>query len=282
MIQSISLILISALFFQNPVTIPAKTSGNVPGGSQRATPGKSPVAASGKSAGTPSGKNQVVRSKKNSAAFSNITPGAVAKKQPLKVLSSFAAYEKAYGLDPNQELLELEKEIPGIALDIRYATNNNFMKIAVYKQARAFARKPVVLQLQKVQAVLAKQGYGLKIYDAYRPYTATKTLYLKAANKNFVANPKVGSRHNRACAIDLTLVNLKTGKELEMPTPYDSFSPLAAANYLKLPAAALKNRNLLIQVMQAHGFRVLSNEWWHFDFRGWRNYDLLDIPFEQL
>lgn len=202
--------------------------------------------------------------------------------KPLKVISSFTAYQKAYQRNPNQELLELKKEIPGIVLDIRYATNNNFMKLAIYKQARAFARKPVVMQLKKVQAVLAKKGYALKIYDAYRPYTATKTLYIKASNKNFVANPKVGSRHNRGCAIDLTLINLKTGKELDMPTPYDSFSPKAAANYNNLPASTLKNRDLLIQVMQSHGFRVMSNEWWHFDFQGWRNYDLLDIPFEKL
>lgn len=203
-------------------------------------------------------------------------------RKPIKVVSSFAAYQQAYQRHPNQELLELKKEIPGILLDIRYATRNNFMKLAVYKQARAFARRPVVTQLKKVQAVLNKKGYALKIYDAYRPYTATKTLYHKASNKSFVAHPNVGSRHNRGCAIDLTLIETKSGKELEMPTPYDSFSPLAAANYKLLPVAILKNRNLLIQVMQDHGFRVLSNEWWHFDFQGYRNYDLLDIPFEKL
>lgn len=202
--------------------------------------------------------------------------------KPLKVVRSFTAYKQAYAQDPNQELLELKKEIPGLALDIRYATTNNFMKLAVYKQARAFARRPVVMQLKKVQAVLARKGYALKIYDAYRPYTATKILYQKASNKNFVANPKTGSRHNRGCAIDLTLISLKTGKELQMPTSYDSFSALAAANYQQLPPTALKNRNLLIQVMQAHGFRVLSNEWWHFDFQGYKTYDLLDIPFEKL
>ncbi|WP_316819533.1 M15 family metallopeptidase [Pedobacter gandavensis] len=204
------------------------------------------------------------------------TPG------PIKVIKSFSAYQRAFQRDLNLELLELKKEIPGIELDIRYATNNNFMKIAVYKQARAFARRPVVMQLKKVQLALNKKGYGLKIYDAYRPYTVTKTLYLKAKNKNFVAPPKIGSRHNRGCAIDLTLIDMKTGKELEMPTPYDSFSPMAAANYKALPAPTLKNRDLLIQVMQAHGFRVLSNEWWHFDFRDYRKYDLLDIPFEKL
>ena len=210
---------------------------------------------------------------------------AVEKKvalKPLKVVSSFSAYQQAYQRNPNQELLELKKEIPGLVLDIRYASTNNFMKLAVYKQARAFARRPVVMQLKKVQASLAKKGYALKIYDAYRPYTATKMLFQKASNKNFVANPRQGSRHNRGCALDLTLISLKTGREVAMPTPYDSFSPMAAANYQALPAAVLKNRNLLIQVMEAHGFRVLSNEWWHFDFQGYRNYDLLDIPFEKL
>lgn len=210
---------------------------------------------------------------------------AVEKKvapKPLTVVRSFSVYQQAYQQNPNQELLELKKEIPGLILDIRYATTNNFMKLAVYKQARAFARRPVVMQLKKVQASLAKKGYALKIYDAYRPHTATKILYQKASNKNFVANPRLGSRHNRGCALDLTLISLKTGKEVAMPTPYDSFSAMAAANYQALPPAILKNRNLLIQVMQAHGFRVLSNEWWHFDFQGYRNYDLLDIPFEKL
>lgn len=214
--------------------------------------------------------------------YQNPVPPKKTSYVPLKVISDFKIYKKSYLVDTNQELLELKTEIPGIALDIRYATSNNFMHVAVYKQARAFARRPVVIQLKKVQTALAKKGYALKIYDAYRPYSTTKILYQKASNKNFVANPKTGSRHNRGCAIDLTLIALKTGKEVEMPTPYDSFSPKAAANYATLPPAALKNRNLLIEVMQAHGFRVISSEWWHFDFRGWRNYDLLDIPFEQL
>lgn len=214
--------------------------------------------------------------------FQNPLPEKKRQAVPLEVVNHFKAYEASYRKDPNQELLELKKEIPGIVLDIRYATNNNFMNLAVYKEARAFARRPVVMQLKRVQGELAKQGYALKIYDAYRPYAATKILYQKASNKSFVANPKTGSRHNRGCAIDLTLIYLKTGKEVQMPTPYDNFSPMAAANYPNLPTAVLKNRRILIQVMQAHGFKVISSEWWHFDFIGWRNYDLLDIPFEKL
>lgn len=202
--------------------------------------------------------------------------------QPLKVVDSYTEYTDAWKHNPDNKLIELKKEIPGLVLDIRYATTNNFMKLAVYKQPRAFARKQVVVQLKKVQATLRKKGYGLKIYDAYRPFKATKTLYIKAKDKNFVANPKKGSRHNRGCAIDLGLIDLKTGKDVPMPTPYDSFSVTAAAGYKALPQVLIKNRDLLINVMQSHGFKVLSNEWWHFDFNGWEKYDLMDIPFEKL
>jgi D-alanyl-D-alanine dipeptidase len=133
-----------------------------------------------------------------------------------------------------------------------------------------------------VQNELNKSGIGLKIFDGYRPYSVTVKFYELASDKSFVANPKDGSRHNRGCAIDLTLINLKTGKELEMPTPYDSFAPEAAANFDKLSEQVLKNRALLINTMEKNGFKVLSNEWWHFDFNGWKNFELMDIPFEDL
>lgn len=200
----------------------------------------------------------------------------------IKVISDYDTYLKSCEENPGNTLMELKKEIPDLVLDIRYATTNNFMKLAVYKQARAFARKPVTIQLKRIQKELRKKGYGLKIYDSYRPYTATKTLYVKASDKNFVANPKQGSRHNRGCAVDLSLIYLKTGKDVPMPTPYDSFSAKAAAAYTDLPESIKKNRDLLIRVMEAHGFKVLHNEWWHFDFKGWKNYDLMDIPFEKL
>ena len=156
------------------------------------------------------------------------------------------------------------------------------MKEVMYKQARAFARKPVVDQLIKIQAELKKNGYGLKIYDGYRPYAVTISFYEKASDKNFVANPKNGSRHNRGCAMDLSIVDLKTGKDVPMPTPYDSFEAAAAANYKDLPAQVIKNRDFLIRTMEAHGFKVLHNEWWHYDFVGWEKFDLVDIPFEKL
>ncbi len=200
----------------------------------------------------------------------------------LQVINSYENYRSSYIEDPNNQLVEIKKAIPNIALDIRYATRNNFMNQVMYKEARAFARKPVVAQLKRVQSALNKKGYGLKIFDGYRPYTVTQAFYKKAKHKNFVANPKKGSKHNRGCAIDLTLIDLKTGKEVQMPTPYDSFAPEASPSYSNLPPAVIKNRALLITTMQSYGFRVLSNEWWHFDFIGWKKYPLMDIPFEKL
>lgn len=200
----------------------------------------------------------------------------------LQVINEHVAYKKSVEEDKNKQLIEIKKSIPDIKLDIRYAGKNNFAKQAVYKQARAFARLPVVEALKNVQSELKKSGYGLKIFDGYRPYSVTVKFFAIASDKSFVANPKDGSRHNRGCAIDLTLIDLKTGKELEMPTPYDSFAAEAASDFMNLPANVIQNRELLRNTMEKHGFRVLNNEWWHFDFIGWKNYELMDIPFEDL
>jgi D-alanyl-D-alanine dipeptidase len=203
------------------------------------------------------------------------------KRDSLHVRST-SQYLQQIKNDPDKVLVEIVKYVPAIKLDLRYATTNNFMQQRMYTQARAFARLPVVKALKQVEEELAAKGLGLKIFDAYRPYTVTVKFYEKASDKNFVADPKKGSKHNRGCAIDLTLIDLKTGKELAMPTGFDSFSKLAAADYPNLPANVLQNRLLLKTVMERHGFRVLSNEWWHFDFIGWQNYELLDVPFGDL
>jgi D-alanyl-D-alanine dipeptidase len=200
----------------------------------------------------------------------------------LDVINDHAAYKKSVELDKNKQLIEIKNRIPDIKLDIRYAGKNNFAKQAVYKQARAFARLPVVEALKNVQDELKISGYGLKIFDGYRPYSVTVKFFAIASDKSFVANPKDGSRHNRGCAIDLTLIDLRTGKELEMPTSYDSFAAEAASDFNNLPANIIHNRKLLRDTMEKHGFRVLNNEWWHFDFIGWKNYELMDIAFEDL
>lgn len=206
----------------------------------------------------------------------------VAAPKKLTITNRYRTYLAAVKSNPDNELVEIKKAIPTIVLDIRYATKNNFMQQVMYKQAKAFARKPVVAKLKAIQAELKKKGLGLKIYDAYRPYAITVAFYKKAIDKNFVANPNKGSRHNRGCAVDLTLVDLKTGREIEMSTPFDSFAPEAAADYEQLTPSIKKNRNLLIATMEANGFKVIRNEWWHFDFVGWENYDLMDIPFGKL
>ncbi|MFC0518487.1 M15 family metallopeptidase [Mucilaginibacter angelicae] len=195
---------------------------------------------------------------------------------------SIARYKRQVKANPDKQLVEIKKYIPEIALDLRYATSNNFMHRRMYTTAKAFACLPVVKALQQVEAELKMQGLGLKIYDAYRPYSVTVNFYEMAPDTNFVADPRRGSKHNRGCAIDLTLINLKTGKELEMPTGFDSFSRKAGANYVNLPPQQIANRELLKTVMAKYGFRVISTEWWHYDFMGWAGYELLDIPVQNL
>jgi len=197
-------------------------------------------------------------------------------------ISGTARYYRQLKANPNKRLVEIKKYIPGIVLDIRYATTNNFTHHIMYSQARAFARLPVVLALQQVEAELKTKGLGLKIYDAYRPYSVTVKFYEVTPDTNFVADPRKGSKHNRGCAVDLRIIDLKTGKEIDMPTGFDSFSKKAGANYANLPKQQIDDRELLKSTMQAHGFKVIATEWWHYDFNGWQNYELLDVPFSAL
>lgn len=200
----------------------------------------------------------------------------------LGVIDNIADYSRQVAKNPQNRLIDLSVFIPNISLDIRYATTNNFTQQVIYKSARAFARKPVAEALKAIQTELNTQGLGLKIFDAYRPYSATIKLYEVYPDKNFVAPPNTGSRHNRGCAIDLTIINLATKKELKMPTAYDSFKEEAAANYKSVPDSVLKNRTLLQKIMLKNGFVIYPHEWWHFDYKDWKDFTLLDIPFEKL
>ncbi|KAA3440437.1 M15 family metallopeptidase [Rufibacter hautae] len=208
---------------------------------------------------------------------------AIAKnKYGLPVVTSTALYQQLVAQDPKQELVELQSYIPGLVLDIKYATADNLVKEPVYTISTAYARKPVADALKKIQAELKPLGLGLKIYDGYRPYHVTELFFKKVKRKAYVANPKNGSRHNRGCAMDLTLISLKDGKELEMPTPYDATVKQSHPDYPHVSAQVKKNRALLINTMQRHGFTVFHNEWWHYDFNDWPNYPLMDIRFEDL
>jgi len=200
----------------------------------------------------------------------------------LDLIQTTEAYRKQIQQNPKMEMLDMKKAIPDLVLDIRYATANNFTGKIIYEAPKAFARKAVVAALRKVQDSLASYHYGLKIYDAYRPYAASLKFYEVYPDTNFVANPRYGSRHNRGCAIDLSLVVLKSGKDLPMPTAYDDFTEKANPTYAALPADVLANRKLLFGIMSHFGFTHFATEWWHFDYSGWENYKLMDLTFEEL
>lgn len=202
--------------------------------------------------------------------------------QELGVISNPQMYEEIAKDYPKKKLVDLAHLIPGIELDIRYATKNNFTGEKIYRDDRAFMRLPAAKALKKIQQELNKKGLGLKIFDAYRPYSATVKFYEVYPDTNFVAAPWHGSKHNRGCAVDLTLIDLNTGEELSMPTPFDDFTAKAAQSYNDLPAEVLTNRALLRNTMMTHGFTMIPNEWWHYDFIGWKEYELLNIPIADL
>lgn len=192
----------------------------------------------------------------------------------LYVVRDLPTYERLAQADPDKRLVE----ITGIATDVRYATSNNFMHTPLYPVARVMLRAPAARALADVQRDLAPRGLGLKIFDGYRPYSVTVRMWEPIKNPDFVADPAKGSRHNRGAAVDLTLIDLATGAEVPMPTPYDDFTPRARQDFDDLPPEAIANRKILRDAMTAHGFDALPSEWWHFDYRGWERFELLDVP----
>ncbi len=191
---------------------------------------------------------------------------------------------KEHGNFRKPDLVEVANLHPTIRLDIRYATTNNFMGRPMYRQAKAFLQRPAAEALVQAHQSLKAKGYGILVFDAYRPWSVTKAFWDAATPEQrkveFVANPQKGSRHNRACAADITLYDLKTDREIEMPSGYDEFTERAYPNYSGGSAEARAHRDLLRQAMEAHGFTVYPAEWWHFDYKDWRQYGILNIPFE--
>jgi D-alanyl-D-alanine dipeptidase len=210
--------------------------------------------------------------------------------QPLHPLPELRA--EALKAQPPQErgeflkpdLLELIKLDPTLKLDIRYATANNFLETPVYDEARAFLQRPAAEALLRANRRLHAQGYGLLIFDGYRPWYVTKIFWdaTPASDHIYVANPAEGSKHNRGCAVDLTIFDLKTGNPLPMPSGYDEMSQRAHADYGGGTAVERANRELLRRTMEAEGFTVHPDEWWHFDYKDWRKYPIGNVPFAQL
>jgi D-alanyl-D-alanine dipeptidase len=181
-------------------------------------------------------------------------------------------------------LVDLSGLDPDLQFDIRYATERNFLGVPVYSSAQALLQAEAAWALVKVQRALAKEGLGLLIYDAYRPWHVT-WIFWEATPPNlrqFVADPAQGSRHNRGCAVDLTLYDLRTGVPLPMPTAYDDFSPAAHIDYAGASDEERRNRDRLRRAMEAEGFEPFPPEWWHYDFHGWRQYPILNTAFEDI
>lgn len=202
-------------------------------------------------------------------------------KYGVEVIEKLSAHQELVKENPKMELIDL-RSLGGFYFDIRYATGNNFVGEVIYPTADAFARKEAANALQKANVIFGEKGLAIKIFDAYRPYAATVKFYELVKDTTYVASPYCGSRHNRGCAIDLTLVDIESGKALKMPTTYDDFTEKAHPNFMELEEEQLKNRALLIEVMENVGFKVYAYEWWHFDFVAWEEYPLMNLSFEEL
>jgi D-alanyl-D-alanine dipeptidase len=214
--------------------------------------------------------------------FYHVTPA-----RPVTVLR-----EKALRLKPPVEVgpfrkpdfVELTTVDPAIHLDIRYASAKNFLSTPVYTEARAFMQRPAAEALLRVLQKLQPLGFGLLIHDAYRPWYVTKIFWdaTPLEGKTFVADPEKGSKHNRGCAVDLTLYDLATGKAVEMPGLYDEMSPRSFPNFPGGSSLQRWHRDLLRRAMESEGFTVNEDEWWHFDYKDWKQYGILNVPFEKI
>jgi D-alanyl-D-alanine dipeptidase len=195
----------------------------------------------------------------------------------LLVLAALAAADGAAFVD-------LAKLDSTIRLDVRYATTANFLGVVLYPQPRALLREDVAQALLRAHRVLAGEGLGLLVFDAYRPWSVTKRMWemTPPEKRGFVAKPERGSNHNRGCAVDVSLYTLADGREVEMPSAFDEMSPRAAAAYAGGTAAARAVRDRLRAVLSAEGFSVERHEWWHFNHATCRLYPILDVPFDRL
>lgn len=198
--------------------------------------------------------------------------------------NKYSAYKKQVAGDSTKKMIELKSVIPGLVYDLRYASLNNFMKRLMYpaNTSITFLRLPAATALQKVQAILKEKGLGLKIYDSYRPWSVTAKFWDLVHDDRYVANPSKGSGHNRGIAVDLTIINLKNGNELNMGTGFDNFTDTAHHAFTNLPEVVLQNRFLLKSTMEKFGFSAYENEWWHYSWPGSAKFEILDIGFKKM
>jgi D-alanyl-D-alanine dipeptidase len=199
------------------------------------------------------------------------------------VINNVASYKISISTDSSNKLVPLQLFIPQLVIDLKYSTKSNFTGKILYEEPAAYARLATARALQKVNSELNERGLGLKIFDAYRPYSVTKKMWKVVHDERYTANPAKGSGHNRGAAVDVTLVNLSTKEELPMPTQFDDFSEKAHHDYTNLPKNILDNRKLLRGLMEKYGFEALSTEWWHYTLpNAASRFQLLDLSFGQL
>ena len=208
---------------------------------------------------------------------------AILNKYGLWVIKDTKTLNAVIRPDSNKQMLDIKKLIPTIILDLRYATTNNFMHKKLYPSiTTTYLRLPAAKALQHVQSELHELELGLKIFDAYRPYSVTEKMWKPIRDERYVADPKKGSGHNRGIAVDLTLINLNSEEELPMGTGFDNFSDTAHQTFTALPVQIVHNRNLLKNIMEKYGFKFFETEWWHYSLPDAKDFEILDISFKKL
>lgn len=212
---------------------------------------------------------------KNSAAQNDSL-----NKYGLQVINEVAIYKKNIQQNAALEMILLKNLIPHLSIELRYAANNNFLNQKLYtKLADAYLRKPAAVALAAIQKELNTKGLGLKIFDAYRPYSITEKIWEAVKDDRYAADPKKGSGHNRGIAVDLTIVDLKNNIELNMGTGFDNFTDSAHHNFILFSKEIIDNRILLKTTMEKYGFAAFDTEWWHYSLPNAINYPLMNIEF---
>lgn len=191
---------------------------------------------------------------------------------------SASAYSQIIS-EKDSSFVDLEKYIDGIVLDVKYATEDNFTGMILYPSSKILLRKVVADSLKSVSDRLKAKGLRLKVFDGYRPHSVQKLMWSKLPDPNYVADPAIGSKHNRGSAVDVTIIDAE-GNELDMGTPFDDFTEKASPNYTEFPKEILNNRNILKNEMEKSGFNQLDTEWWHFDFYLWDRFGISDFPLD--
>lgn len=202
----------------------------------------------------------------------------------LKLISTDAAYKEQVRSDSTRKLTDLKKHIPSLVFDLRYSTTRNFTLQRLYpeKLKTTYLCAPAAHALKAVCEAAADSCWQVKIFDAYRPYAVTQLMWSIVPDERYAANPAKGSGHNRGLAVDLTLVDRRTGQELDLGTGFDNFSDTAHHDFRQLPEVVLLNRLRLRRLMEAHGFKALETEWWHYSWPNDGRYELLDLSFRQV